>query len=116
MPVRRREKRITLRVSLDESEAVELYEQLQQVRKETGKAMNTLALEALKAFMGKDSCTEDEQNARLRNIVRSEIREALREWSPAFQPTGSDGMEEKFDTDDEDDSFDSLAAVASFNL
>lgn len=113
--MRSREKRITLRFYLDDPEAVDLYEQLQQRRKESGKAMNTLALEALHAFLNKDQIMEDEADVHLRSIVRSEIRDAFREWSPAIQPSKSSGMEEMLDADDEDD-FDSLAAVASFNL
>ena len=113
--MRSREKRITLRFYLDDPEAVELYEQFQQRRKETGKAMNTLALEALHDFLNKDRPMEDEADVHLRSIVRSEIRDALREWSPAIQPYKSGGMENTFEADDED-GFDSLAAVASFNL
>lgn len=110
-----REKRITLRFYLDDPEAVELYEQLQQHRRESGKAMNTLALEALRAFLNKDRPMEDEAGVHLRSIVRSEIRDALREWSPVIQPSENSSMAGMLDADDEDD-FDSLAAVASFNL
>ena len=79
--MRRRDKRITLRFYLDDPEACELYRRLQQRRQETGKTMSALIMMALKEYLAPDNQTETGRDEAIRDLLRAEIRAALREWS-----------------------------------
>ena len=79
--MRRRDKRITLRFYLDDPEACALYRQLRQRRQETGKTMSALIMMALKEYLASDNQTEAGRDEAIRDLLRTEIRAALREWS-----------------------------------
>ena len=116
---RSRYRRITLRFYLDDPEACALYDQLQQYRRETGTPMSTLTMEALKARFMSGTSHHDDQNDALRELIRTEIRAALREWSPAM-PRREAGTvaSEREPTDFEDDDYDpdSIQAALAFSL
>ena len=79
--MRRKDKRITLRFYLDDPESCELYRQLRQRRQETGQTMSALIMMALKEYLAPDKQTEAGRDEAVRNLLRTEIRAALREWS-----------------------------------
>ena len=116
---RSRDRRITIRFYLDDPEACALYEQLQRCRRETGTPMSTLTMEALKARFASSPHADDTSSESLRDMLRTEIRAALREWSPAMPmkaveaetSTGetADAHEDEFDPD-------SIQAALSFSL
>ena len=116
---RSRYRRITLRFYLDDPEACALYDQLQQYRRETGTPMSTLTMEALKARFMSGTSHHDDQNDALRELIRTEIRAALREWSPAMpmREAGTIASESE-PTDFENDDYDpdSIQAALAFSL
>lgn len=100
---RSRDKRVTLRFHMDDPGIVGLYTTLQQKRRATGKSMNALIMDALRASLGE----EDRSEKLLRQIVREEVRVALKGWVPQAIPQS---------IEDDDSDFDSLAAATKFTL
>lgn len=115
-----REKRITLRFYLDDPIASETYDSLMRRRSETGAVMNTLIVELLhRKLCQENAMSLDELEKLFRNIIRSEGRALLREWSaavPAKTVTESrsdstqDGYLEDDEDEDDDDSLDMATA------
>ena len=116
---RSRDRRITLRFYLDDPEACVLYDQLQAHRRETGTPMSTLTMELLKAYFGSRSHTDDVSNESLRDMFRTEIRAALREWSPEMpvRKTEAEAVASE-STESENDEYDpdSIQAALAFTL
>lgn len=113
------DKRITLRFYLDDPDACELYERLQLLRRETGRPMSTLTMEALKARYATCPHADDDPNEGLREMLRTEIRAALREWSLAtpMREAGTVASEsEPTDFEDEEYDSDSIQAALAFSL
>ena len=116
---RSRYRRITLRFYLDDPEACALYDQLQQYRRETGTPMSTLTMEALKARFMSGTHLADDQNDALRELLRTEIRAALREWSPAMPTRETEAVASASEPNGvEEDEYDlnSIEAALGFSL
>lgn len=115
-----REKRITLRFYMDDPIASETYDSLMRRRLETGAVMNTLIVQLLhRELCQKDAMSQGELEKLFRNVIRSEGRALLREWSAAvpaktvtesrFDSTQNEYLEDDEDEDD-DDSLDMATA------
>lgn len=116
---RSKDRRITLRFYLDDPEAYELYERLQLLRRETGTPMSTLTMEALKARFTASPHAEDDPNNALRELLRTEIRAALREWSPVTPMRAAEAVassSEPTDYEEEEYDPDSIQAALAFSL
>ena len=116
---RSRDRRITLRFYLDDPEACELYDQLQAHRRETGTPMSTLAMELLKAYFDSRHHTDDTSNEPLRDMIRTEIRTALREWSlemPVREAEAVAVTSESTDSENDEYDPDSIRAALAFTL
>lgn len=116
---RSKDRRITLRFYLDDPDACELYERLQLLRRETGTPMSTLTMEALKVRYASSPHTDDDPNEALRNMLRTEIRAALREWSPVMPMREADAVtsaSEQADAEDDEYDPDSIQAALTFSL
>ena len=116
---RSKDRRITLRFYMDDPDACALYEQLQQYRRETGTPMSTLTIEALKARFASNPYTEGDPNEALCEMFRTEIRAALREWSPVMPMREADAVTSASEqADAKDDEYDpnSIQAALAFSL
>lgn len=113
--MRRRDKRITLRFYLDDPEACALYCQLRQRRQETGKTMSTVIMMALKEYLAPDKQTKAGRDGAIRDLLRAEIRAALREWSlPPQAAAINPDAEMELGEDDADP--ESILTAAGFTL
>ena len=113
--MRRRDKRITLRFYLDDPEACELYRRLQQCRQETGKTMSALIMMALKEYLAPDKQPEVGRDGAIRDLLRAEIRAALREWSLPPQAAAINPDAETEPGEDDADP-ESILTAAGFTL
>ncbi len=113
--MRRRDKRITLRFYLDDPEACELYRRLQQRRQETGKTMSALIMMALKEYLAPDNQMEAGRDEAIRDLLRTEIRAALREWSLPPQAAAINPDAEMEPGEDDADP-ESILTAAGFTL